>query len=97
VENLVYKAGQRRKGGGIMGLIAFLIIGALAGWLAGVLMRGDGFGLVGNMGVGIVGAFVGGFLFSLAGLDAMGFIGALISATVGAVVLLWVVGIIKKA
>ena len=47
--------------------------------------------------VGIVGAFVGGFLFSLAGLDAIGFIGALVSATVGAVVLLWVVGMINRA
>ena len=78
-----------------MGLIAFLIIGALAGWLAGIVMRGDGFGLFGNMGVGIVGAFVGGFLFNLVGLDAIGFIGSLISATVGAIFLLWVVGLIK--
>ncbi|HJO22235.1 MAG: GlsB/YeaQ/YmgE family stress response membrane protein [Myxococcota bacterium] len=79
-----------------MGFIAFLIIGAIAGWLAGTLMRGDGFGLLGNVGVGIVGAFVGGFLFGLVGLDAVGFIGSIISATVGAVFLLWVVDKIRS-
>ena len=51
-------------------LIAFLLIGAVAGWLAGLLMRGGGFGLLGNIVVGIVGAFVGGFLFGLVGLSA---------------------------
>jgi uncharacterized membrane protein YeaQ/YmgE (transglycosylase-associated protein family) len=80
-----------------MNLIAFLILGALAGWLAGVLTRGGGFGLLGDMGVGIVGAFIGGFLFSLAGLDTIGFLGALVSATVGAVVLLGIVGMINRA
>lgn len=47
-------------------LISFLLIGTIAGWLAGLLMHGGGFGLLGNIGVGIVGAFVGGFLFGLA-------------------------------
>ena len=79
-------------------LIAFLLIGAVAGWLAGLLMRGGGFGLLGNIVVGIVGAFVGGFLFGLVGISAGGgLIGSLITAVVGAAVLLFIVGLIKKA
>ena len=78
-------------------LIAFLLIGAVAGWLAGLLMRGGGFGLLGNIVVGIIGAFVGGFLFGLAGLSAGGgLIGSLITAVVGAAVLLFIVGLLKK-
>lgn len=79
-------------------LIAFLIIGALAGWIAGLLMRGGGFGLLGNMVVGVIGAFVGGFLFTLVGISTSGgLIGMLITAVVGAAALLFVVGLIKKA
>ena len=79
-------------------LIAFFIIGAVAGWLAGLLMRGGGFGLLGNIVVGIVGAFVGGFLFGLVGVSAGGgLIGSLITAVVGAAVLLFIVGLFKKA
>jgi uncharacterized membrane protein YeaQ/YmgE (transglycosylase-associated protein family) len=80
-----------------MSLILFLLIGAIAGWLAGNLMKGGGFGLIGNIVVGIIGAFIGGFLFGLLGISAGGIIGSLITATVGAAVLLWIVGIIKKA
>ena len=79
-------------------LIAFLLIGAVAGWLAGLLMRGGGFGLLGNIVVGIIGAFVGGFLFGLDGLSAgSGLVGSLITAVVGAAVLLFIVGLFKKA
>ncbi|MAD73257.1 MAG: GlsB/YeaQ/YmgE family stress response membrane protein [Rheinheimera sp.] len=80
-----------------MNFIAFLIIGALAGWIAGNIMKGKGFGLLGNMLVGIVGAFVGGFLFRLIGLASFGFIGSLVTATVGAIVLIYVVSLIKKS
>ena len=69
----------------------FLIIGVVAGWLAGKLTRGHGFGLVGNLVVGIIGALVGGFLFRLIGIASYGLIGSLVTATVGAVVLLWLV------
>ncbi len=79
-----------------MGLIWFLIIGAVAGWLAGKIMKGKGFGLLGNLLVGIVGAVIGGFLFDVIGLVAYGLIGSLIMALVGAIVLLWVVSLIKK-
>jgi uncharacterized membrane protein YeaQ/YmgE (transglycosylase-associated protein family) len=78
-------------------LIAFLLIGAVAGWLAGQLMRGGGFGLLGNIVVGIIGAFVGGFLFGLVGLSAgSGLVGSLITAVVGAAVLLFLIGLFKK-
>ena len=81
----------------MMGFIAFLIIGAIAGWLAGTLMRGEGFGMLGNIGVGIVGAIIGGFLFGMVGMEALGFIGAIISATIGAVFLLWGVDKIRSS
>lgn len=78
-----------------MSFIAFLILGALAGWLAGNIMKGRGFGLLGNIVVGIVGSVLGGLLFNALGLQAFGFIGSLITATVGAVVLLYLISLIK--
>jgi uncharacterized membrane protein YeaQ/YmgE (transglycosylase-associated protein family) len=78
-------------------LLMFLAIGGLAGWLAGQIMKGGGYGLLGNIVVGVVGAFVGGFLFKLLGLSASGLIGSLITAVAGAVALLFVVGLIKKS
>lgn len=81
----------------IQGLIIFLAIGAIAGWLAGTIMKGDGFGLIGNIVVGIVGAVVGGFVFGFLGISTGGLIGSIITATVGAVVLLAIVRVIKKA
>ena len=77
-------------------LIVFLLIGGLAGWLAGVITKGSGFGLAGNVIVGIVGAFVGGFCFRLLGIVAYGFLGRLIFAVVGALVFTWLLGFIKK-
>ena len=79
-----------------MNLILFLVIGALAGWIAGQLMKGKGFGLVGNLIVGIVGAFIGGLVFGLFGLESAGLIGELVAAVVGAVILLWIIGKVKK-
>ncbi|WP_444678149.1 GlsB/YeaQ/YmgE family stress response membrane protein [Halomonas sp. E19] len=79
-----------------MGLIAWLIIGGLAGWIAGNIMRGGGFGILPNIGVGIVGAVIGGFLFRLLGLGAEGMIGSLVTATVGAVLLLWIISKVRK-
>ncbi|MGY0553456.1 GlsB/YeaQ/YmgE family stress response membrane protein [Vreelandella sp. 2A-K22] len=78
-------------------LIGALIIGGLAGWIAGNIMRGGGFGILGNIGVGIVGAFIGRMLFGLLGLASGNIIGSLVTATVGAVVLLWVISKVKKA
>jgi uncharacterized membrane protein YeaQ/YmgE (transglycosylase-associated protein family) len=71
-----------------MSLVYFLVIGVVAGWLAGQLSKGGGFGLVGNLVVGVLGAIVGGFLFSFLPIPTGGIIGSIITATVGAVVLL---------
>ena len=81
----------------ITSLLIFLAIGAVAGFLAGTFMKGGGFGLLGNIVIGIVGGVVGGFVFGLLGISAGGLIGSLITATAGAVILLFVVGLIKKA
>jgi uncharacterized membrane protein YeaQ/YmgE (transglycosylase-associated protein family) len=76
--------------------IVFLFIGGVAGWLAGVISKGSGFGLVGNIVVGIVGAFLGGFCFHLLGIVAYGLIGRLIFAVVGALLFTWLLSFIKK-
>ena len=81
----------------IQTLLIILAIGAVAGWLAGVIMKGGGFGLLGDIVIGIIGAFIGGFLFSLLGISAGGLIGQIITATVGAVVLIFVLRLVKKA
>jgi uncharacterized membrane protein YeaQ/YmgE (transglycosylase-associated protein family) len=79
-------------------LIIFLIIGAIAGWLAGQIMAGGGFGLIGNIIIGIVGAFVAGWLFPNFGFTIGGpIVGAIINAAIGAIVVLFVVGLIKRA
>jgi uncharacterized membrane protein YeaQ/YmgE (transglycosylase-associated protein family) len=78
-------------------LLIWLFIGAVAGWLAGVIVKGFGFGLVGNIVVGIVGAFIGGWLFGALGIGAgYGIISAILGATVGAVVLLLVIKLVRR-
>ncbi|MBU1927917.1 GlsB/YeaQ/YmgE family stress response membrane protein [bacterium] len=81
----------------ILSLIIFLTVGALAGWLAGNIMKGRGFGLIGNILVGIAGAVLGGFVFSLLNIITGGFLGSIIMSTIGAVVLLYIINIVKKA
>lgn len=81
----------------VSSLIWFLLIGLIAGWLAGQVMRGGGYGLVGDMIVGVIGAFLGGWLFGLLGIAAGGLIGSLITAFVGAVVLIFLLRLIKRA
>lgn len=82
----------------IESLFVLLIVGLVAGWLAGLIMRGAGFGLVGNIAVGIAGAFVGAFVLDTIGVHMGGGIfRAIIGATIGAVILLFVVGLIKRA
>jgi uncharacterized membrane protein YeaQ/YmgE (transglycosylase-associated protein family) len=76
--------------------IGWIIIGGIAGWLAGKLMKGGGFGIVVNVLLGIVGSVIGGWLFGLAGITTGGIIGSLASATVGAIVLLAMVGLFKR-
>jgi uncharacterized membrane protein YeaQ/YmgE (transglycosylase-associated protein family) len=80
------------------GIIVWLIIGAIAGWLAGTLLKGGGFGLIGDIIVGIVGAFIGGWLSGLLGISlGSGLIASIIMATIGAVILLLIVRMIKRA
>ncbi len=71
--------------------LGFLIIGIIAGWLAGKLTRGHGFGVVGDLVVGVLGALIGGFIFRILGVASYSLVGSLVTATVGAVVLLWLV------
>jgi uncharacterized membrane protein YeaQ/YmgE (transglycosylase-associated protein family) len=79
-----------------MNIIYFLLIGIVAGWLAGLIMKGRGFGLIGNLIVGCIGALLGGFLFGALGIAAYGLIGSLIAALVCAIVLLWIISLVKK-
>ncbi|WP_261816199.1 GlsB/YeaQ/YmgE family stress response membrane protein [Vibrio gallicus] len=79
-----------------MNIIIFLAIGAVAGWLAGNLMKGGSFGLVMNMVVGIIGAVIGGFVFSSLGLAATGLVGSIITSTVGACILLFLARLLAK-
>jgi uncharacterized membrane protein YeaQ/YmgE (transglycosylase-associated protein family) len=80
-----------------MHFIGFLIIGLIAGYLAERIMRGQGAGLVINLIVGVIGAYLGGWLFGLWGLQSPGIIWSLITATIGAVILLFVVGLFKRS
>jgi uncharacterized membrane protein YeaQ/YmgE (transglycosylase-associated protein family) len=78
-----------------MGLLWFVIIGAIAGWLAGQFMRGHGFGLLGDIIVGVIGAFIGRYISQAAGLGlGSGLIGTLIVAFFGAIILLFIVRLV---
>ena len=78
-------------------LIWFLLIGLIAGWLAGKVMRGGGYGVIGDMIVGVIGALIGGWLFGQLGISAGGLIGAIITAFVGAIILIFLLRLIKRA
>jgi uncharacterized membrane protein YeaQ/YmgE (transglycosylase-associated protein family) len=80
-----------------MDFLWFLIVGVVAGWLAGVLVKGGGFGLVGDLVVGVIGAFLGGWLFSTLGASAGGgLVGSIVVATIGAIVLLVIVRLVRR-
>jgi len=80
-----------------MSFIYFIIIGGIAGWLAGKIMKGGGFGLIMNIVLGIIGSMVGGWVFNFLGLSTDGgTIGSLVTALVGAVLILYVARLIKK-
>ena len=79
-----------------MDFIIFILLGALAGWLAGKIMKGSGFGFLWNVLLGIGGAVVGGWMFSFLGINANGTVGGIITATVGAIVVLYVAKFFKK-
>lgn len=81
----------------IEALIIWLIVGAVAGWLAGQIVKGHGFGLVGNIVVGIVGAFLAGWLLPGLGLGLSGIVASIVYAALGAIILLVLIGLIKRA
>ncbi len=83
---------------GVESLILMLLIGAIAGWLAGKVVQGYGFGLIGNVVVGIVGALIAGWLFPRLGIAiGGGIVASIINATIGAVILLVIIGLVRRA
>ena len=80
------------------GLLIFLVIGLIAGWLAGQIMRGAGYGLIGDLIIGIIGAFIGTWLWGVLHLPTIGnfWISAIVIATVGALVLLFILRLIRR-
>jgi len=81
-----------------MEFVWFIIVGLIAGWLAGVIMKGGGFGVVGDIVVGIIGALLGGWLFSTMGVSSGGgLVGAIIVALIGAIILIFLLRLIKRA
>jgi len=81
-----------------MGLLIYLLVGAIAGWLAGVVVKGGGYGLIGDIILGIVGGVIGGWLFGHLGISlGGGLIGQILSAAIGAAILLFVIRLIKRA
>jgi len=79
-----------------MHILWFLLIGLFAGFLAGKIMRGRGFGVGGDLVIGVIGAFIGGYLLQWLNISFHGTLGALLSAMVGAMVLVFVIGLFKK-
>ncbi len=80
-----------------MGLLWFFIIGIIAGWIAGLIMRGSGFGIIIDLIVGVAGAIIGGYVLSWFGILTFGLIGSLVSAVIGAIILLGILRLIKTA
>ena len=79
-----------------MEFLWFLLIGVAAGWLAGKIMKGSGYGLIGDLIVGVIGSLLGGYLFGLLGIATTGRLGALITATAGAIVLIFLLRLIRR-
>jgi uncharacterized membrane protein YeaQ/YmgE (transglycosylase-associated protein family) len=80
----------------IQSLLVLLLIGAIAGWLAGTLVKGYGFGLIGNIVIGVIGAFIGAWLMPQLGFGMAGIVGQIVSATIGAIVLLLLIGLVRR-
>ncbi len=78
------------------GLLLLVFIGLVAGWLAGVLVKGGGFGVLGDIVVGILGAVIGGYLFGVVGIGGSGLLGQILVATVGAILLIFVLRLIRR-
>lgn len=76
--------------------LTFLLVGALAGWISGLIARGGGFGVVGNIIVGVIGAFLGNFCFGLLGMAATNILGRLIFAVIGSLVFVWLLKFVRR-
>lgn len=82
----------------VMEVVWFILIGLVAGWLAGLLMKGGGFGVIGDIVVGVLGALLGGFMFRSLGVSlGAGLLGGMIVATIGAIVLIFILRLFKRA
>ena len=79
-----------------MGFLTWMVVGLIAGWLAGQVMKGGGYGILVDIILGILGGIVGGWVFGLLGLHAGGLIGSIIVSFVGAVILVWITRLLKK-
>jgi len=79
------------------GWLWFLVVGLVVGWLAGLIMKGRGFGVVGDIVVGVIGAVFGAWLFRVIGLTAYGFAGSLAMALVGSIAFLALISVVKRA
>lgn len=78
-----------------MDILYWVIVGLIAGWLAGLVMKGSGYGVIGDIILGILGGLIGGWLVSLLGLGANGLIGSIIVAAIGAIILVWLVRVLS--
>ena len=82
---------------GVDSIIVMLIVGAIAGWLAGKLVQGFGFGLIWNIVIGIIGAFIGVWLLTKLNIaPGSGFIGSIVNALIGSLLLLFIVGLVRR-
>jgi uncharacterized membrane protein YeaQ/YmgE (transglycosylase-associated protein family) len=79
-----------------MALIIFLLVGGIAGWLAGKIMQGEGYGLFADIAIGVLGGLIGGWLFGELGVKTGGFIGSIITALVGAIILIVALRAVKR-
>ena len=79
-----------------MHIVWLILIGIAAGWLAGQIMKGGGFGLIGDLVVGVIGALLGGFIFGQLGIGEGGLLGTLVVATIGAILFLFLLRLIKR-
>jgi uncharacterized membrane protein YeaQ/YmgE (transglycosylase-associated protein family) len=93
---LVAKAIYIRGEDSGMGFLTWIIVGLIAGWLAGQVMKGGGYGILVDIVLGILGGIVGGWVFGLLGLHAGGLIGSIVVSFVGAVILVWISRLVKK-
>jgi len=79
-----------------MGFLTWIIVGLIAGWLAGQVMKGGGYGILVDIILGILGGIIGGWVFGMLGLHAGGLIGSIVVSFVGAVILVWITRLVKK-